>query len=126
MKNRFKLKLNQNELEAMHFLTMCVCATVKEDDVALVPMYDLMSNLAFRLVNMYKPEKTDYTLRLSSVEAYVLMQRFTNPHVVFIVGGDEFKTYLVRRVIEELQRQFNHELCSVNAVLNHKPYGKNL
>ena len=122
MKARFKIKLNQDELEAMYFITKYMCATVKNGDVALVPMYDLTSNLATRLVNMYKPEKNEYTLRLSSVEAYVLMNRLTNPAVVFVVDGNPFEANLVRRLGDELQRQFDHELSSVNAIFNHKPY----
>ena len=119
MKARFKIKLNQNDLEAMHLFTMCVCATVKDEDVALVPMYDLMTNLALRLANMYKPEKPEYTLRLSSVEAYVLMQRITK---IGFIQIDTFRASLAQRVSNELQRQFDHELCSVNALLNYKPH----
>lgn len=116
--------MNQKELVALHHITICMCATVEDGDVALVPMYDMMSILAPRLVNMYKPEKPEYTLRLSSVEAYVLMQRFTHPVLVFVVCNDPFAANLVNRLRDELQRQFDHELCSVNALFKHKPFGK--
>ena len=116
MKARFKIKLNQNELVALSSIVLGIFGSVGKDNPAMVPMYDLTTALSLRLLNMYRPQKSDYTLRLSSVDAWVLMQSLP---LIMQQAGDSFKESLAERMHNELQRQFDHEVLVVNAILRH-------